>query len=393
MEQNRTECLSASDLVNSTMACCGEETPADKSGLQLFTYVINYFVIMPLCIFGIICNILSIIVLTKDNRKSVTFLFLKCLAVADNCELVAVLFIYVLPLSVKFPTQMDLWGYPIAMMIQTITILLVVIVTVDRYIAICMPTKVRSISTITRARLQVLCVVIFSIIFHIPRFFDHKLVEELNPCTNETKLVIKPEPFNNRTYHLVYTVFLYSFVNFIIPLIILTYLNVKLILTLKHARRERKTMTHNSKKMSTGNADRSVTLMLVLVVIVFTICQLPALFTQIWSGFRDESNSNLYRYIGEVTNFMVTLNSSTNFIIYCIFGQKFRELMCLTFCGRCRKMPKRTQRHIEMSDMCSTDYTMTTTTQIPSNFHMAEYNNHESSTSLMIPKNGDNGHV
>ena len=35
-----------------------------------------------------------------------------------------------------------------------------------------------------------------------------------------------------------------------------------------------------------------------------------------------------------VSNLLVTLNSSVNFIIYCIFGEKFKRLFCHLFCGR-----------------------------------------------------------
>ena len=34
-----------------------------------------------------------------------------------------------------------------------------------------------------------------------------------------------------------------------------------------------------------------------------------------------------------VSNLLVTLNSSVNIIIYCIFGEKFKRLFCHLFCG------------------------------------------------------------
>ena len=33
----------------------------------------------------------------------------------------------------------------------------------------------------------------------------------------------------------------------------------------------------------------------------------------------------------QVSNLLVTLNSSVNFIIYCIFGEKFKKLFCKLF--------------------------------------------------------------
>jgi hypothetical protein len=36
----------------------------------------------------------------------------------------------------------------------------------------------------------------------------------------------------------------------------------------------------------------------------------------------------------QISNLLVTLNSSVNFIIYCIFGEKFKRLFCHMFCGK-----------------------------------------------------------
>ena len=37
----------------------------------------------------------------------------------------------------------------------------------------------------------------------------------------------------------------------------------------------------------------------------------------------------------QISNLLVTLNSSVNFIIYCIYGDKFKKLFCQIFCRRC----------------------------------------------------------
>ena len=37
----------------------------------------------------------------------------------------------------------------------------------------------------------------------------------------------------------------------------------------------------------------------------------------------------------QVSNLLVTLNSSVNFVIYCIYGEKFRRLFCDLVCKPC----------------------------------------------------------
>ena len=37
----------------------------------------------------------------------------------------------------------------------------------------------------------------------------------------------------------------------------------------------------------------------------------------------------------QISNLLVTLNSSVNFVIYCIYGEKFKRLFCYLFCKPC----------------------------------------------------------
>ena len=39
----------------------------------------------------------------------------------------------------------------------------------------------------------------------------------------------------------------------------------------------------------------------------------------------------------QISNLLVTFNSSVNFIIYCIFGEKFKRLFCHLFCRKCTR--------------------------------------------------------
>ena len=66
--------------------------------------------------------------------------------------------------------------------------------------------------------------------------------------------------------------------------------------------------------------------MLMIVVLVFLICNVLPLIVNILEVFGQEINE-----VTETSNLLVTVNSSVNFFIYVIFGEKFkRQLwMCL----------------------------------------------------------------
>lgn len=80
--------------------------------------------------------------------------------------------------------------------------------------------------------------------------------------------------------------------------------------------------------------------MLIVIVVVFLLCNalgfvvtlLESLYTQ--RGLL-EWCPGFYAFAREAVNFLAIVNSSINFVIYCIFGQDFRrELVCVWGCKR-----------------------------------------------------------
>lgn len=61
------------------------------------------------------------------------------------------------------------------MMLHTITIWLTVLVTVDRYCAVCRAVEQYGTVTVKSARIRVLIVVSLSVIYNMPRFFEHQV--------------------------------------------------------------------------------------------------------------------------------------------------------------------------------------------------------------------------
>ncbi len=101
--------------------------------------------------------------------------------------------------------------------------------------------------------------------------------------------------------------------------------------------------------------------MLLCVVVVFLICNLVALVSNFLEAFWNDTND----FLVETGNLMVTINSSVNFIIYVIFGEKFKRLFFKLFfphglriCGNAfggRDSPEQTHEDSFMS--CNGDRT------------------------------------
>ncbi|KAL3277875.1 hypothetical protein HHI36_013216 [Cryptolaemus montrouzieri] len=69
--------------------------------------------------------------------------------------------------------------------------------------------------------------------------------------------------------------------------------------------------------------------MLLFVVIVFFICNMPPMVINLIETFGLDYDLSI---IINTSNLLVTINSSVNFVIYVIFGEKFKRLFLALFC-------------------------------------------------------------
>ena len=72
--------------------------------------------------------------------------------------------------------------------------------------------------------------------------------------------------------------------------------------------------------------EMKLAIMLMIVVVVFLICNILALIVNILELFGIDINE-----VTETSNLLVTINSSVNFFIYIIFGEKFKKQLCQCF--------------------------------------------------------------
>lgn len=108
--------------------------------------------------------------------------------------------------------------------------------------------------------------------------------------------------------------------------------NIMIFFKVREANRQRSLLT-NSQKREIGLAT-----MLLCVVAVFFIFNILAMVVNIF-----EAANILVDEMTRVSNLLVSVNSSVNFIIYCIFGDKFQRLFLRHFCCCCRPGRGRSQ--------------------------------------------------
>lgn len=90
---------------------------------------------------------------------------------------------------------------------------------------------------------------------------------------------------------------------------------------------------------------REATIVLVIIVCIFLICNFWGFVIAVAERVVGQEtliveHTKFYAFSRETINFLAIVNSSINFVIYCIFGKDFREQLCVVYgCGLMGHVP------------------------------------------------------
>lgn len=268
--------------------------------------------------------------------------------------------------------------YPIRNIFMFSSVYMTVVLAFERYQAITDPMqfRVRGVRSSMNQELliHVLPGVIFAVIYYIPRFFELDVreikvdcknfgsvtsindteEEAINMAANEgckSKYILVPTTLRrNHIYVFWYIIVSNLTLTALIPFFALTFLNCKIIISLKKFSENKKSLrTRNSptytdplcspKINSTGHlvTDMKKTFILFSIVILFSVCHsLRVAFNidEFIYSMEQMTNSHSCRspriwtqYIGPFNQLLIILNSSLNFFIYTLFDVGFQEVL------------------------------------------------------------------
>ena len=349
----------------------GDGGNSTASHLDAFTYWTNTLLTNVVVVFGLVANALTLGVLSRPSMHSSTNCYLSALAVWDSVVLVCTALLIGLPAVPDMDFYVNRvyayvvsYVYPLALVAQTSTIWLTVWFTVERYIAVRHPLRAAGICTVSRAKAVTIVISLAAAVYNLPRWFECRPqilgagvpadgTSTFFPTSNATGtvtataatatagsgsggtiVVIAQTDFGRDPQYLrVYYSWLYLPVMCIVPLTILSAANAFLVVAVRRSRADRKQMNVRQSR------ENNVTLMLVAVVMVFIVCQVPALVYNLAYAVDNVYTSTAvgYKILSHVRNFLVSLNSAVNFLLYCAFGQKFRRVFLQTFGLACAR--------------------------------------------------------
>ncbi|RZF41707.1 hypothetical protein LSTR_LSTR012737 [Laodelphax striatellus] len=316
-----------------------EELQRQQEQSIYFAFITNGVMLNVVAILGIIGNIISMIILSRPQMKSSINYLLIGLARCDTVLILTSIFLFGLPpiydythtellrtYNAKIYPCLTPYIFPLALTAQTVSVYLTLTVTLERFVAVCHPLRARSLCTYGRARLYVTLIIVFSFLYNLVRFWEANVVEEtiMERGVNHTVYLVVASPLrSNPLYISFYIHWLYLIFIYFLPFSSLAVLNAAIYQQVRRANRERQRLSRLQRK------EIGLATMLLCVVVVFFLCNILALVNNLLESFYEILIDELIK----LSNLLVTINSSVNFVIYVIFGEKFKRLFLKIFCS------------------------------------------------------------
>ncbi|XP_013783423.2 sex peptide receptor-like [Limulus polyphemus] len=294
---------------------------------------------LTVCTFGIITNILNIVVLTRKDMMSPTNTILTGLAVADMFVMLSYVpySIHMYIRSHQLANERYSFSWAVFTLIHahltvvchTVSIWLTVTLAMWRLLSISFPTNSKKWCCMFRAKCAILCTYVCCPLFCVPTYLTFTIRED-GRGTNKYTVTFSDSAVRHN--HLLERVnfWIFSVLMKLVPCIALTGLSLALVRVL-YVTNVRKHRLKNRNTSCKPTTDRT-TKMLLVVLLVFLLTEFPTGILALLCGILGKVFFvNVYHNLGEVMDIMALINSGVNFILYCTMSRKFRQTFARIF--------------------------------------------------------------
>lgn len=311
---------------------------SNNSSLTQVEYICNNYFIPTVCGFGMVCNVLNLAVLSRRQMKESPYSYLMGLSVADFTVLTLSFIQSVF--SNKYGENIYAWKfydayifYPFANVFANASVWITVMLTVERWVSVRFPLQAKDVCTRSLARKAMLGVFVISLIVNIPRFLGPVIEKD----TDGTYIVNRSK-FEESNFYVGVTWFYVCTVH-VIPCVLLVTLNICLICLVYRANQRRNILQesyHHGDDHQSNKEQTRLTITCISIIFLFLICIIPSAFSNRPVAFalfsknmvlRQFLRQPFYRVLRVVTNMLVFCNLSLNFVLYCVFNNKFMRTL------------------------------------------------------------------
>lgn len=323
-----------------------DEYKAANSSYRVASFIIAWLILL-LCIVGVIGNTFSIIIYCSPSMRSPINCLLAGLSFIDLALSLFSVPTFVIPGFYAYYggaflrtvlAYVTVYIYPIALTMQTASVWAFVVITIERWQTVARRSSAR-LSSVERARIALGIVCILAMAYNAVRFFEFRLIyddaisQESEVGLNET-IVDSEVSFvavlRNATafpvYMNVYYIGMFLVTQFVVPFTILVILNGLIVATICRSRKRR--MSLNRRERS----EQRTATMIIIVVATFIICYALLFSLNIMEAidaewFYDVRNMVLAFALNDISNLLVVANASTTIVVYYFFSSKYRNML------------------------------------------------------------------
>ncbi|KAI6206742.1 BMA-FRPR-8, isoform c [Aphelenchoides besseyi] len=307
---------------------------SDPSDTAWIHHLINTVLIPIVCVPGVFAASICVIVFTRPKMVSSLNIYLAGLSFFDLLLLTMSLFIYP-PMSICLRTGNDfICHFFLAICVGHISDFFGLTnrkcldnqhdnkhsIQVDRYLAVQYPLKTRVLCTPFKALCVLLTIGTISLLYKMPSVFELRL--------DECGRLLATELRQNELYIMIYNTYGYLLFLIVIPWTLMIILNVTVVRAVHTAYRKRQSLVEGNMKVD--DKERRCTIMALVMISTFIVCQLLAGVNHVLEAFH--YFPNYYRLRIPIGNLMVCVNSASNILIYSIFGRRFRRTAVKLLC-------------------------------------------------------------
>jgi len=376
-----------------TSAVCDEAVPAfedGRSGLEQFSDAyqsIHGYLSLTVCAFGIVLNVLNVVVLTRRPMLNATNCLLTALAVTDLLTMsvyvpyAGYFYCYASP-TPDYGHRLGWIVYLIfnnnfSITAHTVAVWLTVSIAVFRYIVVCGRHALGArLCSRQRAKLAIVAVVAATVVACLPNYVMYRPVpydvtatayqvvdnasKSSSGCvvlasnkshhmtpSNVTIAYNSPSGVSVSSETAAANAIAYWFdsnefvtdttrtINFwlfgvalkVVPCVVLTVLSALLVRAMRLADLRRRRLLSQGRRVESDRAGERnrTTAMLVVVVLCFLVTELPQGVLALLSGFHEHLFYAVYAPLGDVWDILVLINSAVNFVVYCTMNRRFRH--------------------------------------------------------------------
>lgn len=293
-------------------------------------------------VFGIVTNIINMVIFVKQGLNDTVNISLFSLAVSDvlclaDGILLAVLFSPLYVHSASYVTSNEfryLTGGVFHVILTRITGWITAYIAFERWLSVAMPVRVKVILTNRRVMVCVVCIYVVVIAWSSPVFYTSQVVWRTDTASNRTYLGVHFTPnrriIDSLTFNLVAVVSVFGSL-----LTVIATTTAMVIRLTKNTKWRKSNSTSGNNQFS--RKELKMIKMVKILSLVYVVCSAPEVAWIIWPMFDRTMivtgmNQNLVNVVNGCTFLLEAINSSIGLLVYYFMSSKYKQTFREVFC-------------------------------------------------------------